>query len=954
MPSFYSFITMAAEESQSLLPPSKTAGLNIPVLPQSSPEAFQPQGLKLPLRKHQLRALNRCLVIESNDNDGASSLNTGFGHRYEFTSRGGCLADQVGTGKTATTIGLVLSGEGEGDTLVVAPKHLIPQWKHEIEKFSDLDVLCGVEEFLRRGSYPPISGKTNRRIVLVDVDSVLKQERLWYDFRRVWKDGKEITRKLDAATKKTYITAAQFSVKSPKGPCTYIGWLYIGGLHIPQRPWRRVVYDEIQDLVQSGTESQKCLLQLSRTARNVWLLSATPFPHGNQSVKANHELLGFCRMQLDVESEVPLPSYHPFEKIKRKLYIKSPPQVADQAVSVKVTHQTQCVQRLDTERRFYNLEKDKLLANRREAQTAVMDGTIGSWLFHPDFDILRQMTVHPEANSELRKVFSSQRNSKQTYTTRNISSSVEGAARRAIRDARERLRVLQAMNPQQMERGNGDIRYSIKLAKKVINFRESTPLLSNVFEGGIDSEKIEKRRVKLKNLIYDHYLGGRVAFRVIGNTNDNTFGQPEFLRSVEDVFFYFENELGEGKKITIGHGWQSMLSHYLVVTKRTLDGRTKVLREQQKENQELKLRIETLSHNNNGTTSENSNNNTISINNNNSIESDDLAQKHGSKPAALVRHLRQVVFENHEQVIVFSYWHDTLKLIQQTLRHCGLPAVFCDGDQTSRALSEFTSSRVPIILLSAQSKASGANLQCATHVILLDPAGSSAQHGAALEEQAIGRAVRMGQERPVTITRFCSKGTLEEELFRQIDHAKKAKRKKASDLSYVIQDSSKVMKTKTIIESSKSEEEEGLVDEGGVEVTATLTEQQRWTKNLQQAEAKGQVVVLVDDDDDDSDDDQAAAKTTSPTSVLSAVVTPSSGGPIRVKTEFGEKRNALVTTPSSDDGPIRIKTTELGEKRKEIEHTSFEPTTVVVESAPKRCRNEEKEPKQSSENLVKI
>jgi hypothetical protein len=39
-------------------------------------------------------------------------------------------------------------------------------------------------------------------------------------------------------------------------------------------------------------------VQLTRKADNVWLLTATPFPHGNQSVSANHQLLGFQRFNV--------------------------------------------------------------------------------------------------------------------------------------------------------------------------------------------------------------------------------------------------------------------------------------------------------------------------------------------------------------------------------------------------------------------------------------------------------------------------------------------------------------------------------------------------------------------------------------------------------------------------------------------------------------------------------
>eukprot|EP00956_Cyclotella_meneghiniana_P026237 scaffold56209_cov65-Cyclotella_meneghiniana.AAC.3 len=219
----------------------KTAALKIPILPHTSPAAPQPP-LQIPLYQHQLRALHRCKLIET---DG--SLSSDFGASHDYSSRGGCLADAVGMGKTATMIGLITSEKrrgDDGDTLVVAPGHLIPQWKAEIEKFTkDIEVVVGNAEYERRATYSPSKG---HRVVLVDVDTILNEKRVWYDFKRIFSGPKGGMLRIEKNKFETYRKAALFCVKSPRGPCSYTGWVYTGCLHLPFRPWRRVIYDEIQ------------------------------------------------------------------------------------------------------------------------------------------------------------------------------------------------------------------------------------------------------------------------------------------------------------------------------------------------------------------------------------------------------------------------------------------------------------------------------------------------------------------------------------------------------------------------------------------------------------------------------------------------------------------------------------------------------------------------------------
>ena len=254
-----------------------SAVFRVPCLPAASPAAPTPPELKLQLHEHQGRALHRCLLIER---DGAlpksfNLLGDGWG---EYASRGGVLADSVGMGKTAVAISLILSSDGsDGPTLVVAPGHLIEQWRAEIAKFTDaLPVIVGLAAY---SSTPPSQLRKGRHVVLIDVKEVTSGAKLWYDFRRVFKCnvGKQRvhlpSERMDELRK-----AGQFCVQSPRGPCSYVGWVYTDVLHCPSTPWRRVIFDEIQDLVADGSDSQKNLLQLSRTAHRKRHARARPSP----------------------------------------------------------------------------------------------------------------------------------------------------------------------------------------------------------------------------------------------------------------------------------------------------------------------------------------------------------------------------------------------------------------------------------------------------------------------------------------------------------------------------------------------------------------------------------------------------------------------------------------------------------------------------------------------------
>ena len=146
----------------------------------------------------------------------------------------------------------------EGDTLVVAPGHLIHQWKDEVTKFAgnQIEVVVGRKDYDRYATLSPLSNK--HRVILIDVADILSSEKLWYDFRRVYSVShdehgiRHLTHvNCTPQLMEEYKKGALFCVKSPKGPCSYVGYVYTSTLHMPHRPWRRIIYDEIRFFVKT-------------------------------------------------------------------------------------------------------------------------------------------------------------------------------------------------------------------------------------------------------------------------------------------------------------------------------------------------------------------------------------------------------------------------------------------------------------------------------------------------------------------------------------------------------------------------------------------------------------------------------------------------------------------------------------------------------------------------------
>lgn len=147
-----------------------------------------------------------------------------------------------------------------------------------------------------------------------------------------------------------------------------------------------------------------------------------------------------------------------------------------------------------------------------------------------------------------------------------------------------------------------------------------------------------------------------------------------------------------------------------------------------------------------------------------------------TKINSLVSYLKHDVKETTKSV-VFSQWTSMLDLVEIALEKSGIRFVRLDGRMQRKdreiAVENFKNDRgVSVCLISLKVGGIGLNLVWATHVFLLDPWWNPA-----IEQQAIDRVHRIGQEEEVHVIRFVVKNSVEERIMA----LQKSKTKIASD-----------------------------------------------------------------------------------------------------------------------------------------------------------------------------
>jgi superfamily II DNA or RNA helicase len=136
------------------------------------------------------------------------------------------------------------------------------------------------------------------------------------------------------------------------------------------------------------------------------------------------------------------------------------------------------------------------------------------------------------------------------------------------------------------------------------------------------------------------------------------------------------------------------------------------------------------------------------------------AEQHSAKMEALTDLLEQLLSENR-RVLIFSQFTTMLGLIEETLKTAGISLTKLTGKTRHRekAIEKFRSGKADVFLISLKAGGTGLNLTEADAVIIYDPWWNPAA-----ENQAIDRAHRIGQEKPVFVYRLIVENSVEEKI----------------------------------------------------------------------------------------------------------------------------------------------------------------------------------------------
>ncbi|XP_044461541.1 helicase-like transcription factor CHR28 isoform X2 [Mangifera indica] len=143
---------------------------------------------------------------------------------------------------------------------------------------------------------------------------------------------------------------------------------------------------------------------------------------------------------------------------------------------------------------------------------------------------------------------------------------------------------------------------------------------------------------------------------------------------------------------------------------------------------------------------------------------DSLSSVHDEKRLVAEKDIKDSIKVVGQKAIVFSQWTKMLDLLEACLKDSSIQYRRLDGTMSvvarDKAVKDFnTLPEVGVMIMSLKAASLGLNMVAACHVLLLD-----LWWNPTTEDQAIDRAHRIGQTRPVTVLRLTVKNTVEDRI----------------------------------------------------------------------------------------------------------------------------------------------------------------------------------------------
>lgn len=150
--------------------------------------------------------------------------------------------------------------------------------------------------------------------------------------------------------------------------------------------------------------------------------------------------------------------------------------------------------------------------------------------------------------------------------------------------------------------------------------------------------------------------------------------------------------------------------------------------------------------------------------------------KQSVKVKELIRHIKEKTGKH--KILVFSQFVKMLKIIERELKIENIEYEYLDGQSTQKArqasVNNFQENEnIRVFLISLKAGGTGVNLTAADYVYIFDPWWNPA-----VENQAIDRCYRIGQDKKVIAYRMICKNTIEEKIMIHQEN----KRKVAADI----------------------------------------------------------------------------------------------------------------------------------------------------------------------------